>query len=113
MRRRLARELVMKALYQRDVGQGRPQDMLRYLCAEEAAAPDLVGFASELLEGVMAHIADIDRRIVSYARDWRLERLANVDRNILRLGVFELFYQPETPTSVAISEEETGREVLT
>jgi N utilization substance protein B len=104
VRRRQARELVMKALYQRDVGHGRPSETLRYLCEEEAAEPDTAGFAERLLTGVLDHLADVDRRIAGYARDWRLERLANVDRNILRLGVYELFWGEDAPPSVAISE---------
>ena len=104
MRRRHARELVMKSLYQRDVGQGRPADTLRYLCEEEKPEPEVAAFAERLLQGVMENLQDVDRRIADYARDWRLERLANVDRNILRLGVYELLNQPETPPSVAISE---------
>jgi N utilization substance protein B len=96
--------MVMKALYQRDVGQGRPAETLRYLCEEEAAEPEVAAFAERLLQGVLDNLPDVDRRIASYARDWRLERLANVDRNILRLGVYELFHLPETPPSVAISE---------
>jgi N utilization substance protein B len=72
----------MKALYQRDVGGGRPEDTLAYLCAEEG----------------------VGEEIAAYAQHWRLERLANVDRNILRLGVYELVYRRDVPASVAISE---------
>lgn len=104
MRRRQARELVMKALYQRDVGQGAPFDTLRYLCEEDAPEAETAAFAERLLTGVLEQLVDVDRRIAGYARDWRIERLANVDRNILRLGVYELFHLPETPPSVAISE---------
>jgi N utilization substance protein B len=94
----------MKVLYQRDVGQADPAEALRYLCAEEAAEPEAEAFASELVAGVVRELPAIDRRIASYAREWRLERLANVDRNILRLAVYELVYRPDVPASVVINE---------
>lgn len=102
--RRRARELAMQALFARDVGQGRPKDLLAYLCAEEAAIAEVRVRAGELVDGVLDHLAEIDRCIAAYARDWSLPRLAAVDRNVLRLGVFELEHAPEVPAGVAINE---------
>lgn len=102
--RHLARELAMKVLYQRDVGRGRSQDLLAYLCAEERADQEVASFAHELVSGVLEHLPEIDRAIAARAHDWRLDRLANVDRNILRLGVYELTQRPEVPPSVVINE---------
>lgn len=104
MNRRQARELAMKALFARDVGQGRPQDMLAYLCTEEGAEPAVQARGGELVAGVLSHLAEIDRRIAAYARDWSLPRLAAVDRNVLRLGVFELCHETDVPAGVAINE---------
>jgi N utilization substance protein B len=94
----------MKALYQRDVGRGVPAATLAYLCAEEGVGGDIAAFAQQLLAGVLAHLPELDRVIAAKAREWRLDRLANVDRNILRLGVYELTYGREVPASVAINE---------
>lgn len=104
MSRRQGRELAMKVLYQRDVGQADPEEALAYLCAEEAADQEVAAFAAELVQGVLRQLPNIDRRIAAYARDWRLERLASVDRNILRLATYEVLYRPDVPASVAINE---------
>ena len=100
----MARELAMKALFARDVGQGRPEDVLTYLVREQAVAEDVGGFGRQLTLGVLQHLAEVDRRIAHYARDWSLPRLAAVDRNVLRVAVFELWHLPEVPEAVAISE---------
>lgn len=102
--RRRARELAMQALFARDVGQGRPQDLLSYLCAEEDAVPEVRARAAALVEGVLANLGEIDRHIAAYAREWSLPRLAAVDRNVLRLAVFELEHEAEVPAGAAVNE---------
>ncbi|MEJ7707007.1 MAG: transcription antitermination factor NusB [Nocardioidaceae bacterium] len=57
-----------------------------------------------LVEGVVAHRDEIDRLLGSYSTDWPLERMPGVDRNLLRIGVFELRYVDEVPAAVAMSE---------
>jgi N utilization substance protein B len=105
MRRRQARELAMKALFARDVGQGRPLDALAYLCGEEQVPEDVAAYARTLVQGVLAHLPEIDRRIATQCREWSLPRLAAVDRNVLRVAVYELLHGgPEVPVPVAISE---------
>ncbi|MGO9231943.1 MAG: transcription antitermination factor NusB [Bryobacteraceae bacterium] len=71
------------------------------LYAEEH--PERDAFAVSLLEGVMAHIEEVDRLITSHAEHWRMERMPAVDRNILRLGVYELLHGV-TPAAVTIDE---------
>ncbi|HVB09608.1 MAG TPA: transcription antitermination factor NusB [Bacillota bacterium] len=100
----MARELTMKALYQRDVGRGAPAATLAYLCEEEGVEADIAQFAQALLSGVLAHLPELDRVIAARAKEWRLDRLANVDRNVLRLGVYELTFGQDVPASVAINE---------
>ncbi len=104
MSRRLARELALKVLYQHDLVGGDPERALETLCEEEAALPESREFARDVVAGVLGHRREIDDRIAAYARDWRLERIAPVDRNILRLGIFEILYRPDIPTGVAINE---------
>lgn len=97
----------MQALFARDIGQGRPQDVLTYLCQEDAVDPEVAAFARGLVEGVLARLAEIDRRIAAHARDWSLMRLGAVDRNVLRVAVQELCYAgPDgaVPPAVAINE---------
>ena len=61
-------------------------------------------YATELIHGVVAHRETIDAALRAVATDWPLERLATVDRAILRLGVYELNYRDDIPTAVAVSE---------
>jgi len=69
-------------------------------------APDFddKGFISELVDSVIAKLEDIDAIITKYAPDWPIEQITNVDRNILRIGVYELKYSDVIPSKVAINE---------
>lgn len=78
--------------------------MLESNMKEFAPGLDDKGFASELIEGVIDHIQKIDDMITTYAPEWPLEKITLVDRNILRIGVFELQYNKEIPPKVAINE---------
>ena len=102
--RRLGRELAMRAIYARDVGLARPLEVLAHLAREEDAPREAESFARELVEGVAGHLAELDRRIAAYARNWSLPRLAAVDRSVLRLAVFELFHRSDVPRAVAVDE---------
>ena len=102
-----SRILAMQALFARDVGQGRPRDVLDYLCAgsaDESVPQETRARAGRLVEGVLAHLGELDRQIAHYARQWTLPRLAAVDRNVLRVALFELAYEAEVPEAVAINE---------
>jgi N utilization substance protein B len=57
-----------------------------------------------LYDGVVAHLVDIDQRLTQAAENWRLQRMPAVDRNILRLGAFELLHSADTPAAVAFDE---------
>ncbi len=69
-------------------------------------APDFddKGFISELAQGVMDHMDEINKLITKYAPDWPIDQITTIDRNILRLGVFELKFSPNIPSKVAINE---------
>ena len=71
---------------------------------ERLRDPTLEPFSLGLYDGVVAHAADIDRRLAAAAENWRVARMAVVDRNVLRLGGYELLYTPETPANVALDE---------
>lgn len=119
MNRRLGREIALKVLYQHDMAGGDPIRAIGFVCDEEGAPAQAREFARELIEGTLAQRKGIDDCIASYARDWRLERLAPVDRNILRLAIFEILYRSDIPHGVSVNEavemakaygeEESGR----
>ena len=66
--------------------------------------PPVPEYAAELVRGVTVHSAQIDELLAEYAEGWTLERMPAVDRNVLRIGVFELLWAPGVPDGVAISE---------
>jgi N utilization substance protein B len=70
----------------------------------ERADPPVPAYATELVEGVCRHRARIDELLSTYARDWRLDRMPAVDRNVLRIGVYEVVYQDSVPDAVAVDE---------
>ncbi len=67
-------------------------------------SPPMSAYAAELVRGVVEHAARIDELIAAYAEGWTLDRMPAVDRNVLRIGVYELFWAPDVPDGVAISE---------
>jgi len=102
--RRRAREIALQALFQIDVGKIKPEQALVYTLNEFQVTGETAVFARTLVEGTLAHQEEINGFLARYATDWDLPRMANVDRNILRLGLFEMLYYRETPLSVAIDE---------
>jgi N utilization substance protein B len=104
--RRKARECALQMLFAADVASTRPDELARTFWSELAdddmdeAARE---FATRLAVGTLAHLAEIDERIRSRAEHWRIDRMATVDRNILRLAVYEFVYE-STPRTVAINE---------
>ncbi len=69
-----------------------------------AADPPVSGYAAELVRGVQAHREQIDSLLSEYSRGWSLERMPGVDRNVLRIGAYELLWGAGIPDAVAISE---------
>jgi N utilization substance protein B len=113
--RRRAREFALQILYQLDVQEQLSHDQAiglfwRNLAADETddAQPADLGevqsFAEKLVRGVRDHLGEIDAQIQSASRNWRLERMARVDRNLLRLALYELKFVEDVPAKVAINE---------
>jgi len=104
-RRSRAREVALQLLFQRDVNPNVPRPAVEDFARERLLNhEDLVAFCLGLYDGVVAHAADIDRQLSVAAENWRLPRMAAVDRNVLRLGLYELLFAPETPPKVALDE---------
>ncbi len=102
--RRQARELVLQLLYQNELTRAAPDHMQRHLEGWQSASADVRAFADELLRGVLEHLEQIDGLLRRQTAHWRLERLAMVDRNILRLAMYELLFRHDTPAAVVIDE---------
>ncbi|MBS4209643.1 transcription antitermination factor NusB [Bacillus sp. FJAT-50079] len=100
MKRRVAREKALQALYQIDLGGADPAEALNHVL--EDAKPD--PFLQNLVEGILANKKEIDEEISKHLERWSIDRLAKVDVNILRIGVFELLFSDEVPDNVAINE---------
>ena len=108
MRKRTkARELALQLLYQADVTHIPVKDLIVDFFAMSANAEEDAGvkeFASELVSNVWDRLALVDGEIAKYAMNWQLDRMATVDRNILRLACFELLFRPDIPPKVSINE---------
>ena len=103
--RRKARECALQMLFQYDMAEMPVNELIQAYWDELADAPDDVrGFANDLVLGAISHLSEIDERIRLRTEHWRIARMAVVDRNLLRLAVFEFLYEPDTPKTVAINE---------
>jgi N utilization substance protein B len=103
-RRSRAREVALQLLFQRDLNKRIDRTVLERFVRDRLGDETLVSFCLSLYDGVIAQQSDIDRRLSEAAENWRLVRMAAVDRNVLRLGAYELLHTPETPPSVALDE---------
>ena len=105
-KRSLARTYVLQILYQVDITREDP------FCSqhsfwdnmEEQVEADIKEFAEKLAKGVLANLSEIDLKISQYASNWNINRMSVVDRNILRLGCFELLFCEDIPPKVTINE---------
>ena len=96
--RREARERALSLLYEAEAKDISPEALL----AEQAVPP--ADFAADLVRGVGDHATVIDALIERFSVDWTLDRMPAIDRNVLRLAVYELLEYPETPVGVVLSE---------
>jgi N utilization substance protein B len=103
-RRHQAREVALQLLFQYDLNPRVTAEMVAAYARAELNDAELEAFCLALYEGTLRHRAEIDRRIAAAAENWRLPRMAVVDRNVLRLGAYELLFAPDTPASVALDE---------
>lgn len=106
--RHLLRTVILQTLYEWDF-YNRKTDLTKILernMAEFSPGVDEPEFAWKILNGVVEHLPEIDATLVKAAPEWPMERIANIDRNILRIGLYELMYADpnEVPPKVAINE---------
>ena len=106
MRKRTkAREMALKILYAWEIT-AEPLEECRRKHRENITGEDdsIVEFAGKLITGIEANMAEIDAIITKHATNWSLERMAKIDRNVLRIASYELLFMPQTPPKVAINE---------
>ena len=103
-RRSRAREIVLQVLYQDDLNSSQPEDVrLRFINARLNQDRSLIEFAQDLLDGVRRQKEAVDQHLGEIAKNWKLSRMAATDRNVLRLGAYEILFT-ETPDRVVINE---------
>lgn len=102
--RRKAREMALQLLYQMEMQGLEPKAVIGRFAGPEEYSEETRKFAHELVEGTYRNRREIDELIEKHSSHWKLFRMSAVDRNILRLGVYELSYLHEVPTSVVIDE---------
>jgi transcription antitermination factor NusB len=115
MRRRTkAREIALQFLYQRDLRGEEVMGFMTEFIASETAEKEIREFATRLAVGAIRNMPEADQRLREVTRNWDLSRMATVDRNILRMAVFELLHCHDIPPKVTINEAiEIGKKFST
>lgn len=104
-RRRKSRELALQCLYELDLcGPADAVPSFADFWHRHPAGDEIREFAEELIRGTREHLAKIDDLIAQFAEHWSLDRIAVVDRNVLRQAIFELLWVPDVPAKVVINE---------
>ena len=102
--RRKAREITLQILYEVDMGTHSPKEVLAQFWRREPVTDDIQAFATTLVEGVVRNMKEIDVLIETHSTNWKLSRMAVIDRNILRFAIFEIVYLSDVPVSVSLNE---------
>jgi N utilization substance protein B len=102
--RRQARMIALQTLYEFDIAQHEPVEVLQRHVEERHLPSRVVEYANELVLGVTTHLAEIDADIQSAAREWPLQQMARIDKNILRLAIYEILFNNNVPARAAINE---------
>ncbi len=103
-KRRKARGLALQALYEIDSTGHSAEGVLKHLLTEEKLSEENSGFVHDLVTGVIQNRERIDQNIRNFAPAWPLEQMPAIDRNILRLAIFEILIDNKVPIKVAINE---------
>ena len=103
-RRRQARELALQALYFLDARMGNPEEAMALFHGNFTPPRRARDFMDRIVQGVTARQEAIDAIIERYSEHWKVFRMPRVDRNVIRMAVFEMFWQADIPFSVSINE---------
>src|SRR5512139_3145589 len=105
MKRRKAREYALQILFQLDIRKEKPTATLfKRFWAEYDPDDEVRSFTEEIVKGTVKHLRAINAKILASAKNWSLDRMATVDRNVLRLAAYEILYRIDIPLSVTINE---------
>ncbi|KUO58902.1 MAG: N utilization substance protein B [Gracilibacter sp. BRH_c7a] len=106
MSRRLARETALQVLFQLDVtGENESlEKVIEHWTEEFVVSEKYKNFTIELVEGTLHHKEEIDKMISKTAHEWALDRMNGVDRNLMRLAIYEMLYYADTPQRVTLNE---------
>jgi transcription antitermination protein NusB len=102
--RRAGRELALKLFFQVDIAGASLEEALTLALDATSHKSETVAFARQLVEGTLAHLAEIEQILRKYPQQWSLERMANVDRCILQLAAYEILFSGDVPAGVAVDE---------
>jgi len=102
--RRKLREQVLKMLYQVELGKSNPEEVFQFYLKEEQPVQSALEFVKCLFLGVCEKSSELDKEIIKVAENWKLNRIAIIDKNILRMAIYEIFYCPDIPEVVSINE---------
>lgn len=102
MKRRKAREYALQALFQADFVEGKP--VMSAFWSDKTEEKDVMEFTDSIVKGALAALPDIDRELQEACENWKLDRLAAVDRAIMRAAAYELIYRNDIPPAVSINE---------
>ena len=102
--RRKARELALQMLYQHDLSGNTPEAIVTTFEDLQKSKPNTREFATRIFQGTVDNLSTIDDMIAQQADNWRLSRMAVVDRNIIRMSIYEFLHEEDTPKLVIIDE---------
>ena len=103
-KRRSSRELALKFLYQSELNGGNIDEQMKLFLERNALQEEVETFMKDLVKSILKQMKEIDKIIQKFSDHWMLDRMTVIDRNILRMGTFELLFSFSTPPKVAINE---------
>jgi transcription antitermination factor NusB len=103
-KRRRARELAIQVLFHMEYNPGDPGESFDRVCESFGPPKEVRAYSREVVLGVWEKKADLDRLIRRSSKNWRVERMTRVDRNILRIAIYEVVYRKDVPPKVSIDE---------
>ena len=103
-KRRTARELALKFLYQTEFNSNSPDSELNSFCDRANVSEEVQNFTQALIRNILFHKKEVDELLQKISANWAPDRMAVIDKNILRLGICELLFDPTAPPKVVINE---------
>jgi len=102
--RRQARVIALQTLYEYDTAHHDAEVIMQRHLEEQRSAPTVSTYAAQLVRGVLAHLDEIDAEIQSAAQEWPISQMAHIDKNILRVAIYEILFNNAVPAKAAINE---------